>query len=179
MPEIISRETLLSTPWFCMVAKTVNTSAEPYYIVEGLDYVSIVARTHQDKILLVKQYRPAVECYTLELVGGHVEHDETPEDAARRELLEETGYETEKIEFIGELFPDTGRLGIKQWCFFIQASRFPKATPSEKGVEPVHCDPEQLLTLLDSGEFNHALSVSALLLGVLKGKFALSRRAAW
>ncbi len=67
--------------------------------------VTIIAVTRDKKLLLVEQYRPPVEANVIELPaglagdGGH--HHETLESAARRELLEETGYEAGSMAYVG------------------------------------------------------------------------------
>ena len=82
------------------------------------DYVTFLALTNNNEILFVKQYRPVLEKYTLELPSGHVEPGQTPEQAAQAELLEETGYKAEKLELLGCINPDPGRLNNKLWRFF-------------------------------------------------------------
>jgi ADP-ribose pyrophosphatase len=53
----------------------------------------VVALTEDDRVVLVREFRPGVEATLLELPGGVVDAGEEPLEAARRELLEETGYE--------------------------------------------------------------------------------------
>ena len=65
----------------------------PFYMLELPDYVSVIALTPARELLLVRQHRPVVGRETLELPSGHVDPGERPEDAARRELLEETGFD--------------------------------------------------------------------------------------
>src|SRR4051794_10022268 len=55
------------------------------------DYIAIVALTADEKIPLVRQYRPALEAFSWELPAGLVDPGESPADGCRRELLEETG----------------------------------------------------------------------------------------
>ena len=95
MSLITSRSIEFTTPWFDLVAKRMNAVDPPYYSLRMLDYVSVIALTTERQVVLVRQYRPAVERYTLELPSGHVEADETPEQSAHRELAEETGYHAE------------------------------------------------------------------------------------
>ncbi len=67
--------------------------------------VTIIAVTNDKKLLLVEQYRPAVESRVIELPAGLAGdgkyRHETLESAARRELLEETGYEASTMAYIG------------------------------------------------------------------------------
>jgi 8-oxo-dGTP pyrophosphatase MutT (NUDIX family) len=107
----LKTEVEFATPWFQILAKTMREGEPPYYSLKLPDYTSIVALTDDQQILIVRQYRPAVERYTLELPSGLVDPGETPAQTAHRELLEETGYDAANVEDLGPSRPDTGRLG--------------------------------------------------------------------
>lgn len=62
--------------------------------------VVVVPVTADGRLILIKQFRPAVATYVIELPAGLNDRDETPEDCARRELTEETGYTAERIEHL-------------------------------------------------------------------------------
>jgi ADP-ribose pyrophosphatase len=69
--------------------------------------VMIIAVTTDDRVLFVEQYRPAIECMTIEMPAGLVgdvaiSAGESAVDAAHRELVEETGYRAGRIEFLME-----------------------------------------------------------------------------
>ena len=69
--------------------------------------VMIIAVTPEDRLLFVEQYRPAIECMTIEMPAGLVgdvatSSGESAVDAAHRELVEETGYRAGRIEFLME-----------------------------------------------------------------------------
>jgi 8-oxo-dGTP pyrophosphatase MutT (NUDIX family) len=66
---------------------------EDYNVLEYPDWVNVVAITPNEMIVLIRQYRHGIRAVHYELPGGVCEAtDNSPEDTARRELLEETGY---------------------------------------------------------------------------------------
>ena len=63
-----------------------------HYVLEYPDWVNILAITEKGEFVMIEQYRHGLDDVYIELAAGVVEKDEEPLDAARRELLEETGY---------------------------------------------------------------------------------------
>ncbi len=74
----------------------------PWDILLGGRTVAVVAVTEDGQVLLARQYRPGPGRVLLELPGGKVEDGEDVTDAARRELLEETGYAAGEIRLAGQ-----------------------------------------------------------------------------
>ncbi len=77
-------------------------------IVEHEDCVAIIALDDADNVLLVKQYRKPVEKELLEIPAGGIDPGETPEDAVRREMREETGFLPQKVEKLGGFYSSPG-----------------------------------------------------------------------
>jgi ADP-ribose pyrophosphatase len=71
-------------------------------ILQGGRTVAMVAITADEQVVLVRQFRPGPGRVLLELPGGNVEDGEDVEAAARRELLEETGYGAGEVEIAGQ-----------------------------------------------------------------------------
>jgi ADP-ribose pyrophosphatase len=115
-----------------------------------------------------------VEHETLELPSGLIDPGETPAEAARRELLEETGYEAGELEVFGAMEPDVGRLGNRIWsCLARNVQKVPGRTP-EEGIEVVTWPLEELARATMDGRFNHALHVAVVMIAVLKGGLRLT-----
>jgi len=170
-PAIARRDVALATPFFRVMAKHLEEPprGEPYYSLDLLDYVSIVAVTSDGSLVLVRQFRPAVEAMSLELPAGHVELGQSPDDAARAELIEETGFSATSLRLLGCLRPDTGRLANRMWVYFAVAAERSEAWRQEPGVEVVVAAPAEFSGWLRDGAFDHALHVASIFLAVQAG----------
>ncbi len=65
--RISNRTSVFKTPWFELVAKSVEDNSMPHYSIRTRDYVSVFAITRDKTFVLVRQFRPAIEMFTLEL----------------------------------------------------------------------------------------------------------------
>lgn len=173
-PVVVSREAVFTTPYCTLVAKRLaGQSGDPYYSLAVADYVTVVAVTSANQCVLVRQFRPAVETLTLELPAGLVDPGHTPEQAARTELIEETGFEPGTLELIGCLRPDTGRLGNRMWVYFAGGLTARIGHTKEAGIDVVLLPIAELADQLADGRFDHALHVAALMLAVQAGCLVL------
>ncbi len=80
--------------------------------------VVVMAVTDSNELVLIRQYRPALDAYVIEPTAGLVDPGEEDISAARRELIEETGYISENIEPLTEGVMSTG-IDIERWCIFL------------------------------------------------------------
>jgi ADP-ribose pyrophosphatase len=128
----------------------------------------VVAITEEGRVVIVRQYRPAVDRYTLELPSGLVDPGETPLESARRELLEETGYRAGELEMLGSMEPDTGRLGNRIWGYVARDVKLVEGATPEQGIEVLTWGVEELVQATIDGRFNHALHVAIVWLARLK-----------
>jgi ADP-ribose pyrophosphatase len=104
-PKIRNRRTTRVSPWMEIIEREVEfapgASAELYHAVGQQDYIAIVAMTPDDRIPIVRQYRPALEQFTWELPAGLVDAGEVAADTCKRELMEETGYAARAVHALG------------------------------------------------------------------------------
>lgn len=89
-----------------------NGDVADFEVMEQFDSAAVFALTPSTEVILVAEYRPGPEEVLLELPGGVVEPGQAPIDAARAELLEETGYEGDLIE-VGTVLKDAYATNVK------------------------------------------------------------------
>jgi ADP-ribose pyrophosphatase len=169
----LDSQTVFSTAWFDVVAKTMRSGESPYYSLRLPDYVGVLAITEDQRILAVRQYRPAVERLTIELPAGLIDPGESPAETARRELLEETGYRAEEIQVLGELTTDTGRMSNRIWACFAPSVRKAASHESESGIETLTYTTKELREAIKAGHFNLSLHVAIVMLAVAQKAIAI------
>jgi ADP-ribose pyrophosphatase len=90
---------------------------DAYYVLEYPNWSNAVAITDEGKILMVRQYRHAAQIVSLELPGGVIEKGEAPEDAIKREILEETGYQFDDVELISIIYGNPATGNNHTYCY--------------------------------------------------------------
>jgi 8-oxo-dGTP pyrophosphatase MutT (NUDIX family) len=94
--EVLASTYLFRKPWLTLRQERLRLPGggliEEYYVNEYPPWTNVVAVTADRRIVLVRQYRHGLKAVHFELPGGVVDPGESPADAARRELLEETGF---------------------------------------------------------------------------------------
>jgi len=92
---------------------------KPYfYIASPMDAVTCVAATADGRLVLTRQYRHPIRSVIYDLPGGRINKGETIQQAAARELEEETGYRLGRIELLCRYNPFPGILQVTMNIFF-------------------------------------------------------------
>jgi ADP-ribose pyrophosphatase len=176
-PKLIARTVIPVSQWLSVISRDVQFSpqgdVETYYAIEQPDYLVGVAVTPGERILLVRQYRPALEKFSLELPAGLLEENEDPATAMARELLEETGYATESIKLIGKTATCSSRISNHTYSFFIRAGSRVREFIEEPGISVSSASPGELRELIRTGEFSEQTHLGALTLTIAGGLLAL------
>lgn len=94
--KIIKSEYLFRRPWLtvrrdCVELPDGRQNPE-FYVMEYPDWVNVIALTEEGKFVMERQYRHGLGKTCFEIPAGVIENGETPLEAAKRELMEETGY---------------------------------------------------------------------------------------
>jgi ADP-ribose pyrophosphatase len=134
-----------------------------FYVIENPDWVNVIALTKSSDVVLIEQFRHGIGEVILEIPGGMIDDDETPETAARRELLEETGYSAQEFVFLGKSRPNPAI--NNNWLYHFAA------VDAEKTGDAKFDEHESVVTrlyplasipkLIQAGEIEHSLVLAA------------------
>lgn len=117
--EIIHSEYLLATPWLSVrkehIRQPSGLELEDFYIIDSQDWVNIIAITEDGLFIVEEQYRHGIQQVCIELCAGIVEDGEDPMHAAKRELLEETGYSGGEWSLIARYCPNAS--AMTNYCY--------------------------------------------------------------
>jgi ADP-ribose pyrophosphatase len=159
--------TAFATPWFT-IEETIEP--HPFYRMTGPDGVICLPLTRAGDVVLVRQYRPAIELDTIEVPAGGIEPGETPEEAALREVREETGYQCGRIHRVGRgrLLPN--RCAWQEF-FAVGLDADPVAYDAEPGTETLIVARPDFRRMIAAGEIEQSaviclLGMATITLGV-------------
>lgn len=133
-------------------------------IVEHNGAVAIVAVTDENKILMVRQYRKAVEKVLIEIPAGKLEKDESPYDCAGRELIEETGFRAHQLEEVMEIITSPGFCTEKIHLFVAKNLTVDYLENDEdEFIDLITLDLDEALSKIVSGEIVDSKTIIGLL----------------
>jgi ADP-ribose pyrophosphatase len=133
-------------------------------IVEHSDCIAVIAVDAEERVLLVKQFRKAVEGELLEIPAGGIDPGESPEDAVSREMREETGYLPRLVEKLGGFYSAPGYSTEYLYLYLatdlVSSRLFAEDT---EGISLVRVSLKQIPELISSGAICDAKSIAGLL----------------
>lgn len=132
-------------------------------IVEHPGAVGVIPITEDNSIVLVKQYRKAVERFLLEIPAGKLELNEEPRETALRELKEETGYSANKVEYLIEFYTSPGFTNEKIYLFLATDLIKGEAQPDDgEFIEYEKYKIEDLVKMMDRGDIKDSKTIIAI-----------------
>ncbi|MDZ7954525.1 NUDIX hydrolase [Nostoc sp. DedQUE09] len=148
-----------------------GTIVDPYYVLEYPTWVNVVALTKNQEIVLVKQYRYGINKTVLELPGGSMEVEDTsPLEAAKRELLEESGYTSNNFIETAILSPNSATHNNLIHCFLaidVECVADLKLDVTEQ-IDVVLLPLEKVIEGIENGILLQTLHISSLFFALKK-----------
>lgn len=135
-----------------------------FFVTEAPDWVNVIAITTDGSFIVEEQYRHGIQQVCFELCAGMVDEGETPMDAAKRELLEETGYAGGNWKSFGVSVPNASGSTTKCYHFIAADVKYSQTPELEKTEElKVHLLTEQeLIQIMHDGRVAEAVMLAPL-----------------
>ncbi len=134
-----------------------------FYLLDSGDWVNVIPLTPEEEVILVKQFRFGTQDFSLEIPGGMVDGGESPAEAVRRELLEETGYAGEEPVFLGMVHPNPAIHTNRCYTYLIKNAAFRQA-PRQDSTEDIEVQTvslKEIPRMIREGQITHALVIAA------------------
>lgn len=173
--QVVSSDLLLDRPWLRVheqvVALPGGGRIDAFHLIEGPDWVAALVLDTAGRVVLIDQYRHGVAGSSRELPAGVIEPGETPLAAARRELLEETGYEADDWAHLLTVSTEPCRHTTRAHFYFARNARRVRAPRLDDTESIVTCTMHvaDLLRAVEEGRLVHGVHVGAVLLAARRG----------
>lgn len=145
-----------------------GTAIDDYYVRESNGFTFVFPVTADGAIVVTEQYRYGADDITIELPAGNLESGEDPQACARRELLEETGYEAREFRLLGTYYAEPVRSSARCVVYAALDAR----RVAEQHLDATECirafevSVDELRAMAADGRMNSLGSVAAALLGI-------------
>ncbi|MFH1657329.1 MAG: NUDIX hydrolase [bacterium] len=163
---------ILKTPWL-EISKNIfrlpdGKIIQDYYLIKKPTSVHFMAITEENKIILIKQYRPGAERATISVPAGYVDKDETLEQACQREMAEEIGYRAENLLEITQITEGSDRF-VGFPCHLFMAWNLVKIENRKLDAEAeeiniIEISVEEAIKMIERKKIKGAFAIAAIFL---------------
>ncbi|MBI2675787.1 MAG: NUDIX hydrolase [Candidatus Aenigmarchaeota archaeon] len=172
--KVLGEKVIDSSKWMDYVKSKIELpdgKIIDYFHVRYHDAVAgVLAIDKNGRILMVKSYRFTVDRTQWEIIAGSAEKDERMEDAARRELKEETGYTAKRLEKLVEYYPSAGKGDHRFVLFVARGLRKASRRIDTNEIMGVRFFPvSRIRKMIERGEIMEGMTLTGLLIAFFKG----------
>jgi 8-oxo-dGTP pyrophosphatase MutT (NUDIX family) len=138
-------------------------NAHDFFVLESPSWVNVIPLTLEKEVVMVRQYRHGIRDVTLEIPGGLVEDHDSPEEAARRELLEETGYREGSLILLGSVHPNPAIQNNICYTFLAKdvCAMGVQSQDEREDIEVILRPLAEIPALIRNGAITHSLVIAA------------------
>lgn len=173
--KTVSSRYIIKRPWLtarCDELEMPNGVRNPeFYVLEYPTWVNVVARTRDGFYVMVRQYRHGLDMVLTELCAGTAEPGEQPEAAARRELLEETGFGGGRWQLVAMLSANPTSMNNLAYCYLAtDVERLSDQNlDATEDIAVVMYTRDELMAMLERDELKQSLMAAPLWKLIAKG----------
>ena len=166
--KVLESKYLVQRPWATLRVDKLEMPnghiKEEYYVLEYPTWVNMIGLTKDNKVLFVRQYRHGAGEVFVELPAGVVENGEEPQAGAIREMLEETGYAFENIEYICKLYANPATSGNITYTYLLTGGEKvqEQQLDDSEDIDVVALSMDEAKEMLFGNKIGQALHTSAL-----------------
>jgi 8-oxo-dGTP pyrophosphatase MutT (NUDIX family) len=177
--RVQSSRTLVERRWLTVREQRIELphggTIDEFHLIEGPDWACAVAVTDEGGVVFVDQYRHGAGRASRELPAGVIDEGETAEQAAIRELREETGFVADRWAPLFAGSPEPARNRSRAHFFVGTGARrvTDQALDASESIATVVLTPEEIVAAIDDGTILHAAHVAAILLAARRGLLSL------
>lgn len=134
-----------------------------FYTLDCEDWINIIPLTANNEVVFIRQFRHGSNEMSLEVPAGVVEdYDDSPADTARREMIEETGYDSDNIVKLGVVRPNPAIINNRGHVFvaFDSVEADYQNLDESEFIETELIPLEKVGEMILSGEIDHALVIA-------------------
>jgi 8-oxo-dGTP pyrophosphatase MutT (NUDIX family) len=165
--KTLSSDVVYETPIFDLHRRRAvhpNRGERNFFVLDAPNWVNIIPLTRKREVVMIRQWRHGIAGFTLEVPGGMVDDtDRSPKHAARREMIEETGFDSKRVIALGRVHPNPAIL--PNICFsFLAHDVHEVGRPVMTGAEETvveYVSMRKIPEMIASGKIMHALTIAA------------------
>ena len=167
--KTILTEEVFSNPWMSIyhnLFELPGGKRSNYFYMHTNGSAMTIPVTDDGKILLIKQYRYLTDNASIEIPCGGIKDGQNDIDAARAELIEETGFDCKKLKKVGKFVPYNGL--SDEYCTVFVAKLLHRvgAKPDEtEQIEVMSATPEEINTWIRKGKIVDGMSIAGWIIG--------------